>query len=158
MSSGAGGPEMGVLSGIGCGVFGVLPGLIPAIYIGLVLYASIPSAVCERLGPIEAWKRSADLTSGHRLTIFLTMLVLFLVLFMISCTINCGLQMVVASPDNFGQQQVMPLAARIFSYIVDISISLFTTIFQSAVCAVFYARVRGIRDGVDANAIAEVFA
>lgn len=127
--------------------------VIPGVIVTCMLFASVPAAVCERLGPIEAMQRSADLTSGHRLTIFAALLVLGLVWFTFSCTAGIAVQ----AGDLVGQGLWRPLSARIIDYALDWVLAILLTIFQAALAGVFYARVRGVRDGVDADAIARVF-
>lgn len=126
---------------------------IPGIVVGCILFASVPAAVVERLGPIEAMQRSSDLTLGHRMTIFLAGLVIGLVWFTFACTANLGLGGADAAPGA-----VLPsLPARVMGYAIDWGLALVLTIFQAALAGVFYARVRGVRDGVDADAIAREF-
>src|SRR5690606_382269 len=48
----------------------VLACVVPAVVLACVLFVSIPAAVVEERGPLEAMQRSADLTRGHRLTLF----------------------------------------------------------------------------------------
>lgn len=131
---------------------GLFACIVPGIVIACVLIASVPSAVVERLGPIEAMQRSADLTSGHRATIFLALLALGLVWFSFSCSLNMGIG-VIQTDDSVLQ----PLPIRVISYASDWGIRIVFTIFNSALAAVFYARARGVRDGVDADAIAREF-
>jgi hypothetical protein len=47
----------------------------------MVLYAvALPAAAAEDLGPIEALRRSIDLTRGHRGLVFVTMLVMWIII------------------------------------------------------------------------------
>lgn len=127
--------------------------LIPGIIVTCVLFASVPAAVTERLGPIDAMQRSADLTHGHRLTIFLALLVLGLVWFTFACFGGIGL----VAANGIADPAHPSLGARVAQYAFSWVLTIFVTIFQAALAAVFYARVRGVRDGVDADAIAKVF-
>lgn len=130
--------------------------IIPGILLACVLYVAIPAAVCEKLGPIEAMQRSSDLTSGHRLTIFLVLLLMFVIEVGLTCGISVGYG------DNLFDQDayVPPLSApvRASRYALAFGMQCVLAMFTAAFASVFYARVRGIRDGVDANAIADVFA
>lgn len=140
---------------------GTLLCIIPGIIVACTLYAAVPSAVVERLGPIEAMKRSADLTQGHRMTIFMTLLVIGLISFAFTCTFGMVLGGgMLASGDigDPGSLQNMSLGVRVANYAFTYAIQIGQLIVQAAVAAVFYARIRGIRDDVDADAIADVFA
>ncbi len=137
-------------------VAGLLFCVVPGIVIACILYASVPSAVVERLGPIDAMQRSAELTDGHRVTIFLVLLVIYAAQFALGCAANMGLGGAGALSGE--TQAIQPLPLRIAGYGISWAIVLFSTMFSAVAAAVFYARVRGIRDGVDANAIADVFA
>ncbi len=130
---------------------GLFACIVPGIVIACVLIASVPAAAVERLGPIEAMQRSADLTSGHRATIFLALLAVGLVWFTFGCSVNMGLGAI--QTDSL----VQPLPVRLITYATHWAISIAATIFNSALAAVFYARARGVRDGVDADAIAREF-
>jgi len=50
-----------------CGMLLCFP---PGLILLLTLYVAVPAAVEERLGPIRALRRSAELTHGFRLHIF----------------------------------------------------------------------------------------
>lgn len=132
--------------------FGLLFCIIPGVILMCVLFASVPAAVVERVGPIEAMQRSADLTNGHRMTIFLASLLVGVVFFVFAFVVGCGLGVMGGTspaPDA--------LPIRILGYVTDSVLGTLVAIFQSVLAAVFYARARGIRDGVDADAIAKVF-
>ncbi len=128
--------------------------IIPGVVVMCVLFASVPAAVTERLGPIEAMQRSADLTTGHRMTIFLALLAIGALSVSLTCVGGMGLGVgttIGTDPLN------ATLAARVAGYALEWAIAIFAAMIQAALAAVFYARVRGIRDGVDADAIAKIF-
>lgn len=132
--------------------FGLLFCIIPGVILTCVLFASVPAAVVERTGPIEAMQRSAELTDGHRMTIFLAALLVGVVFFAFSFVVGCGLG---AAGGTSPSPDALPL--RLVGYGVDWVVGTLLGMFQSALAAVFYARARGIHDGVDADAIAKVF-
>lgn len=140
---------------------GTLLCIIPGIIVACTLYAAVPAAVVERLGPIEAMKRSADLTQGHRMTIFMTLLVIGLISFAFTCTFGMVLGGGMLASGDIGDPesfQTMSPGVRVANYAFTWTIQIGQLIVQAAVAAVFYARIRGIRDDVDADAIADVFA
>lgn len=141
---------LAILNSLAIG-FGTLVCLIPGFILMCVLFASVPAAVVERLGPIEAMQRSADLTHGHRLTIFLALFVVGLVYLAIVVPLSLAL---VAG----GAVTAPSAGIRVANYALDWGGTTVFTCFQAVLAAVFYARVRGVRDGVDADEIARVFA
>jgi hypothetical protein len=46
--------------------------IVPGVILSLMLAVCVPAAVVERLGPVEALKRSSELTKGHKGLIFMT--------------------------------------------------------------------------------------
>lgn len=139
---------------------GTLACIVPGIMLVCTLFVAVPAAVVEKLGPLESLQRSADLTQGHRMTIFLAWLAIILAYVVASCLVS----QVLSVGNMVGQDPGDPAAAlmsaplRVVSYLTTWTFSVLMTIAQAAVAAVFYGRVRGIRDGVDADAIADVFA
>jgi hypothetical protein len=126
--------------------------IIPGVVLTCVLYASIPAAVVEDLNPIDALQRSAELTSGHRWTIFITIFILGAASFVLNIAVELSF-----GPSMEQPLVPAPMTQRIIHYVLSNVILVFVTMVQAAVAAVFYARVRGIRDNVDVNAIADVF-
>jgi hypothetical protein len=121
--------------------------VVPGAVLLCVLFVSIPAAVVERRGPLEAMQRSADLTRGHRLTIFAVVLPV----------------LVLAVAARYGLSAALPLLApldvplRIADLAAQGLTAALFTMFQAVLAAVFYARARRIHDGLDADAIAKVF-
>jgi hypothetical protein len=128
--------------------------VLPGVILTCVLFVSVPAAVTERLGPIEAMQRSAELTAGHRLTIFLALLVLALVWGSFACFGGMGFTLA-GGPGAASLSS--SLALRVAGYAVQWGLSLFIAIRQAALAAVFNARVRGIRDRLDVDEIARLF-
>jgi len=133
--------------------------IVPFVYLLVVFFLAVPASVAERAGPVEAISRSLTLTKGHRLTIFLTLLCLMLVLFVLSCiggmfgAIFGGGGVDLAT----GLPQAPSTLSQVISFILTLLVGSLQTMLFSSFAAVAYARIRGIRDGVDAGALAEVF-
>jgi len=51
-------------------IVGMILLVIPGIIVALMLAVSFPAVIAEQLGPIEALKRSRELTNGHKWSIF----------------------------------------------------------------------------------------
>ncbi len=135
--------------------------IVPGIVIALFFCVAAPACIVEKLGPIDSISRSIALTEGQRLMIFLIYLVVGIGWFVVAMCIVVPVQMIVvgsaavaggagglADPLSFGQ---------IIGQLVNIPVSLTATMLFSTLAAVIYARLRGLRDGVDAQALASVF-
>jgi hypothetical protein len=141
-------------------MFCVAPGVVVAIF----LCVAAPVCIVEKLGPIDSLQRSIALTEGNRLTIFLVFLAVMVGWFVIAMCIIAPVQLLVvggaAAVGGAGGVQAMqnPLSlGSIIGELINIPVTLFATMAGSTLVAVIYARLRGLRDGVDAQAIASVF-
>ncbi|MEM9864989.1 MAG: hypothetical protein AAF938_25525, partial [Myxococcota bacterium] len=140
------------------GPFGIAVILVPLVYVIILFFLSIPAAVVERLGPIAAMQRSIELTRGQRGMIFLVLLLVFLVFFLIlfvgSCCIGAGAGAIdPATMQVQGPSTFMVIINQLLGFIFAVA----RIMVVAALAAVMYARIRGIKDGVDASAIADVF-
>lgn len=117
----------------------VVPGVIAA----CVYAVAIPVAVAERGS--SALSRSAELTRGHRVTIFLTYLVLVVVLLVITFVLGLGLGLL----GSF----LPPVLFGVFGVLIGAAI----TPMYSCASIVIYQRLREEREGVNAMTLAEVF-
>lgn len=147
-------------AGICCGMGFMLIGiLVPMFYVLILTFVAIPAAVTERIGPVAALQRSFELTKGHRVTILLSFLSLIAVIFVFSCL--GGICSGAAGGANVDLATGLPKEPSALSEGINFVMTLVTSIFQtmaiSSLAAVAYARIRGLKDGVDANALADVF-
>lgn len=135
-------PVIGValLQGLIIGV-GVLLCCIPGLIALTVLYAAVPAAVIEGTGPIESLRRSADLTRGNRLHIFLMAFVLGL--------IDGALDRVLDA--------VLEHAPTMISLVVPQILGAVTSALVATAGAVVYYEQRRAKEGVDADQLAAVF-
>ncbi|MBX3250635.1 MAG: hypothetical protein KF901_25885 [Myxococcales bacterium] len=162
------------LPAIGIGVLGALAGpagaccgvgfmfvgiLVPLFWVLVVTFVTIPAAVTENVGPIAAIQRSFELTKGHRVTILLVFLCLMGAIFTFACI--GGMCSGALSGGGIDMATGMPKPPSAFAQGVSFVVTLITSVVQTmalaSLAAVTYARIRGVRDGVDANALAEVF-
>jgi len=140
-------------------MIGSLMCIVPGVFAVLFFCLTAPAILVERLGPIAGMQRSIELTEGHKLNIFLIFLVFFVAVMVLSfCVIapvNMALTLATLTPgtmpDPLGPGQIV---ANLLSTIINGALSAFAT----TTVAVIYAKIRGIRDGVDAEAFARVFA
>jgi hypothetical protein len=139
----------GILEGLLVGFFALFC-LIPGIIAACAYYVAVPCAVVEKTGPIESLRRSAALTSGNRVAVFWVLVVAGL----ISAAIGFGAGALGALFDLAGESQALLFAKTLLEWVG----SVFQTLIAAVVAAVGYTRLRGLRDGIDAVSLAEVFA
>jgi hypothetical protein len=151
--------------GLAVGV-GTMACVIPGIIAFLFFAVAAPVCIVEKLGPIDSIQRSIQLTEGQRLTIFLVFLVVIVGWFVIAMCILAPVQMAVmggaaymggGGPDALQAMQNPFSLPQILMEIVNIPVQLVATMGFTTLIAVIYARLRGLRDGVDAQALASVF-
>lgn len=138
-----------ILSGVAV-TFGLLTCLVPGFIVLCVLYVAVPVAVMEGAGPLDALQRSAELTSGHRVMIFLSLFIFFAA----SVTLSCLTQQF----SSLGVQVLPSTASFVVLFIINQLLIVGQTVLFATLNAVIYARIRGVRDGVDADTLAQVFA
>lgn len=143
---------------------GSLALLVVALVAAIYLFAASPACVVEKLGPLAAVRRSVELTEGNRLTIFLILLASIVAVVVMACCVMGPIQMVVAGGaaaasggDITALQNPLSLP-QIIGQIVSIPMQVIQFAVMSTLTSVVYARLRGVRDGVDAQSIASVFA
>lgn len=133
-------------------VLGLVLLIAPGIFAWLVLFVVVPAMMIERLGPVSALRRSVDLTHGHRVTIFGAALAVLAVCFSFACLCAlCPAGILLITPP----EEPRPLSAQIMMMVVSFSARCAVLIALSTLSGVFYARVRRLRETIDAEAIAE---
>jgi hypothetical protein len=109
--------------------------LLPGAAALVTLVASVPAAVLEGLGPLDALARSRDLTQGHRWRVFFASLGLAAVAFMLIALLMTGLR-----------AQRLDAGARIFGISAPVLLVLVLWRAAEAVMqTVIYARLRVLR-------------
>lgn len=128
-----------------------VPGFIAIAGFGLV----IPALLAERLGPIDAMRRSWELTKGHRLLIFTAFFAVGMTTVIIS---------LVAQFATMGNVFTDPMAPyrisltawtlqQIFGYVLGV---VFLAVF-AVMAAVLYSEIRSSSEGIDVRSVATVF-
>jgi hypothetical protein len=124
---------------------GVMAGLIACIVPGILLAlrwsVSVPTAVEERQGAFEALRRSTYLTDGFRGTIFGVLFVLNIA--------NSGVQQILGTALK-GDPSSLLIALG--------AVIVLGTGLQATATAVMYYRLRSIKESIDVDQIASVFA
>jgi hypothetical protein len=113
--------------------------IVPGIVIGCALIATVPVVVAERLGPIEAIRRSWSLTRGHRGAIFLA---------------GLGISLI-----SFGINVVGTMLERIpvLGIIASLVLHVLTASLGTVMPAVAYHDIRTRKEGTPAEELARVF-
>ncbi len=141
-------------------VLGMFLCLVPGVLAALYFCLTTPAILAERLGPIAGMERSAALTEGHKMTIFLVFLALFGLAIIVSMCI-VGPLAGVAALDTSGALGRMadPLhPVSIATNLVGVVVNGTLSAFGTTTVAVIYGRIRGLREGMDTAAYASVFA
>jgi hypothetical protein len=113
--------------------------IVPGVIFACALAPVIPALMAERLGPVEAIRRSWALTRGHRASIFLAGLVLFLIQF--------GINMVAAVLG------IIPILGQL----AGIAIQLLAMSLSLTLPAVAYHDLRVLKEGTPTEELARVF-
>ena len=117
-------------------------GAITGIIIACMWYVAIPATVVEKVGVGEALSRSAALTKGHRLTLFLVFLVIFGLMFALGILL------------------LFPLAASgstILFALITFGLGVTIGLWGSAAQGVAYHDLRAAKEGIWDDDLAEVF-
>lgn len=123
--------------------------IIPGIILLLMWWVYIPVVVVENKGITGSFGRSSELTRGRRWHL----LGLFLVILIISIVVGGVLAGSLAAIIVTAQSPGALLAAQIFQY----AISSIIGAFSAVMIAVTYYYLRAEKEGIDVNAIAQVF-
>ena len=153
----------GMIAGIGL-LFCAVPGVLAWVW----LVVCVPVCMIEGVGPFESFQRSVELTEGNRLTVFLLALVLWLAATFFFCVSITPLLAAIAEEMQRVMQGGDPGAMRHLDDPLDprnLASQALLLVWQivwvavlAVLPAVIYAKLRGLRDDVDARSVAEVFA
>lgn len=152
---------VGILTFVGS-MLCIAPGFIAMTWLAV----AAPACFAERIGPIDAMQRSIELTEGHRLAVFLAYFVLIVTFgTLLCCVVSPAMVSAVQQaqesiesgrPADALQDPLTPMA--LVSDVLGMALQIVMMAVLSIAPAVMYARLRGLRDGVDAKAVAQVFA
>ena len=122
---------------------GTLLCYLPGFIAFLVLYVAVPAAVEERLGPLGALGRSAELTQGYRMHVFFLLTKLTVGQFVLTFAVGIILALAGASP-----------------FVRDATIYVVTALsvgLGATATAVVYYRLRMVKEGIRADELLSVF-
>jgi hypothetical protein len=144
---------LGILSTIGF-AFGFLFLVVPGIILFVMWSVAGPALVEERLGPVEALRRSYHLTAGSRWKIFGLMLVAFVIYLIIWGLVALLAFVMLGELSEISDQASMPTTLLIVNTLSQTVISALWGVLLSSV----YVQLRRLKDGPSAAALADVFA
>ncbi len=128
-------------------VLGTLALIVPGAILTCMLFVAVPAAIIERVGLGAALKRSAELTSGYKWTIFGMLFVIGgvqgVTLFIIQRVL------VGAQVDSFDEMKSLIVFETVFLVLV--------SSFQAVIGAVTYHDLRVAKEGVATDELARVF-
>ncbi|MDH5493296.1 MAG: hypothetical protein OEY14_15185, partial [Myxococcales bacterium] len=120
---------------------------IPGVILLLGVYVSVPAAVMEGLGPIAAIRRSFVLMNGYRGTLLATLIIVFVAAYGLDFALKA------AGGLDGAALQTLPTGRRAYFHLCTITVNVSSATFMGALPAVLYARIRGIEEGVDIEAL-----
>lgn len=129
---------IGVATGIG---FMLL--IVPGIILMCMWAVTVPACVVERLGPVQSLRRSNELTSGYRWTIFGLFFLVGIIILIVVMAVIFIISAVTGSPAI-----AMILASLIGAV---------PAAFQSVMLATVYYDLRAVKEGVTVDKLANVF-
>lgn len=149
---------VGIITGIGIFLC-IVPGFIALTFLAIAL----PVCFRENLGPIDSLQRSIELTEGHRWTIFVIYLLITVGFGTLMCCVLSPSMVSLFQQTQesmqrgtvFVQDPLTPMS--LFSNFLSMCLQTVISAFSTIIPCVIYARLRGLRDNVDAQKLAQVF-
>jgi hypothetical protein len=149
---------LAILTGLGVAI-GLVLLIVPGLILMVMWSVAVPAKVVEKIGVIEAFTRSRDLTRGRRWPIF----GLF-VLYAIAAGVLNAVILAAFAPFALGRS--LPTSASVdgvaqslnlVQLVADPLVATITTLVSTAGLATLYFELRGSREGVGPEALASVF-
>jgi hypothetical protein len=133
-------------------VLGLVLVVVPGLIVIVILCVSVPVCVVENKPVLDSFSRSAELTSGHRWAIFGVIVAYLLTCFIIGFVFRplVGFSLLPASH--------LPLPINSVFWVANSIIRIVTTSFAAVLVASIYYELRMIKEGVQPEQLAEVFA
>jgi hypothetical protein len=130
-------------------IAGMMLFVIPGIILAIMWFVAVPACVVERTGVIGAFRRSRELTRGHRWAIF-GLYVVFLIF-------SIGLAAALQTPTTVEGAVSAAANPSIAQISISVTVTTFTSTVGSTLVASIYYELRQIKDGIGPEALASVF-
>lgn len=141
-----------IVVGLAVGV-GLMLLIVPGLIVWSMWWVATPAIVVEEIGPVAALSRSAALTKGQRLNVFLTAFLLGLIGIGVAMAVMVPLELTRSDPSAIeGVVRPDPLYMTGILAVALISMSL-----QGVASAVGYHDLRLHKEGIDEDELASVF-
>ncbi len=115
--------------------------IVPGVILACMYFVALPAIAVERVSALESLKRSAELTRGHRVSIF--------VLFLIFMLVGVGAYMLLFA--------VLSGLGLILGGLIALAAGAFIGLMMGVAQAVTYHDLRVMKEGVDTGALVAVF-
>jgi hypothetical protein len=145
---------LGILSGLAISL-GLVLFVVPGMFLWVIWSVSGPALVAERVGPIGAMGRSAELTRGARWKVLGLQLLVLIFYWIVSATLSALLVTVYGGMTRLAE--AMGSGVPIFWAIGNALVATFTTAVGALVQSSLYIELREWKEGPAVDRLAEVF-
>lgn len=137
-----------LLSGIGISI-GLLLFIVPGLFLICVWIVALPACIAEKLGAVDCLRRSWELTKGYRLTILGIMGVIIVAVILAGAIVTFLAYALIAITDSF-------VLAVILAGLPSLALALVMSAVLSLISVVLYADLRGAKEGISKESLAEL--
>ncbi len=130
-------------------IAGMMLLVIPGIILAIMWFVAVPACVVERTGVIGAFRRSRELTRGHRWVIF-GLYVVFLIF-------SIGFAVALQTPSTVEDAFSAAYNPSVMQIAISVIVTTITSTVGSTLVASIYYELRQIKEGIGPEALASVF-
>jgi hypothetical protein len=154
-------PLIGLAILLGLGVMiGFVLLLVPGLILLVMWAVAVPAKVVEKIGVMQAFSRSGDLTRGRRWPIFGLFLIYAVAAWLLSTIVLAAFAPFALSkglPSSSTAVEDFMHSINLIQLVASPIIATITTLISTTGAAVLYSELRGSREGVGPEALASVF-
>src|SRR3954466_11096085 len=147
---------LGIVSGVAI-MFGMILLLVPGIMLWVRWSVAGPALVAERLGPLEAMERSADLTDGARWKVFGLQILLLIFAWILNATVSAVMGGVYGGNAAFEAMKAGTGLPVVWT-VANLLVGTLTAAVGAVTSASLYIELRESKEGPMVDRLAEVFA
>ncbi|MGO4336221.1 hypothetical protein AB4037_15045 [Labrys sp. KB_33_2] len=137
---------------LGAFYLGLVVLIIPGLMVLCRYFVAVPVCVVERTGPLQALKRSAELTRGYRWKLLI--LGLLLLLLQIAPRLAINFEEIIAA---FQDPGAAPDQVNYLKYVATIGVDALSTSFAFVASAMAYFQLLRVKEGADVRQLTTVF-
>jgi hypothetical protein len=154
-------PLIGLAILLGLGVMiGFMLLLVPGLILLVMWAVAVPAKVVEKIGVMQAFSRSGDLTRGRRWPIFGLFLIYAVAAWLLSTIILAAFApfaLAKGLPSSSTAVEDFMHSINLIQLVASPIVATITTLISTTGAAVLYSELRGSREGVGPEALASVF-